>query len=109
MIICSEVDIIKLRVIKSKGYVRKEGKKAGRKGIYRWFSCLVNTYTEQNRIQVAVLAELGRIRWTWQDSLDLAEYGRMRQIAIRLPQIAIRLPFRGRSLLAASVETGGRV
>jgi len=32
--------------------------------------------------------------------VDLAEYGRMRQIAVRLLS-------RGRSLLAASVETGG--
>jgi len=32
--------------------------------------------------------------------VDLAEYGRMRQIAVRLSS-------RGRSLLAASVETGG--
>jgi len=32
--------------------------------------------------------------------VDLAEYGRMRQIAVRLSS-------RGQSLLAASVETGG--
>ena len=43
-----------------------------------------------------VLAELGRIWW------NLAEYG-------RLPQIAVRLPSRGRSLVVESVETGGRV
>jgi hypothetical protein len=41
---------------------------------------------------VVVLAELGRIRWTWQ---NIAECG--------------RLPSRGRSLIAESVETGGRV
>jgi len=37
------------------------------------------------------------------------EYGRIRQVAVRLPQIAVRLPSRGRSLVAESVETGGRV
>jgi len=37
---------------------------------------------------------------TWQDLVDLAEYGRMRQIAVRLSS-------RGQSLLTASVETGG--
>ena len=33
----------------------------GREGIYRKFGCLVNMCMEQNRIRVAVLAELGRI------------------------------------------------
>ena len=37
--------------MKPRRYVRREGKETGRKGIY----------TEQNRIQEAVLAELGRI------------------------------------------------
>jgi hypothetical protein len=41
--------------------------------------------------------------------VDLAEYGRMRQIAVDCHQIAVRLPSRGRSLIAESVETGGRV
>ena len=82
--------------MKSKHYIRKEGRKIGKKGIYCGLDCLVNTYMEQNRIQEVVLAELGRIRW------NLAEYG-------RLPQIAVRLPSHGRSLVAESVETGGRV
>ena len=43
---------------------------------------------------------------TWQDSVEL---GRIWQIAVRLPQIAVRLPSRGRSLVVKSVETGGRV
>ena len=50
-----------------------------------------------------VLAELGRIQW------NLAEYGRIWQIAVRLPQVAVRFPSRGRSLVVESVETGGRV
>jgi len=33
----------------------------------------------------------------------------MRQVAVRLPQIAIRLPSRGQFLVAKSVKTGGRV
>jgi len=90
-------------VIKSRRCVRKKGKETGRKGIYCEFGCLVDTCTEQNRIRVAVLAELGRNRWTWQNMVECG----------RLPsdcrQIAIRLSSRGRSLLAASVETGGRV
>ena len=70
-----------------------------------------------------VLAELGRIRWTWQnlaevaDAIDIvdiavetggqnmAEYGGERQIAVdsrRLRQS------RDRSLVTKSVETGGR-
>ena len=43
---------------------------------------------------------------TWQ---DLVELGRIWQIAVRLPQIAVRLPSRGRSLVVELVETGGRV
>ena len=39
----------------------------------------------------------------------MAEYGRIWQIAVRLPQIAVRLLSRGRSLVVESVETGGRV
>jgi hypothetical protein len=31
-------------IIKSRRYVRKEGKETGRKGIYYWLSCLVNIY-----------------------------------------------------------------
>jgi len=38
--------------------------------------------TEQNRIQVAVLAELGRIWWTWQ---NMAECGRLPSDCRRLP------------------------
>ena len=49
-----------------------------------------------------VLAELSGIQW------NLAEYGRIWQIAVRLPHIAVRLPSRGRSLVEL-VETGGRV
>jgi len=41
--------------------------------------------------------------------VDLAEYGRMWQIAVDCRQIAVRLPSRGRSLIAKSVETGGRM
>ena len=37
-------------VIKSRRYERREGKKTGRNGIYCEFGCLVNIYTEQNRI-----------------------------------------------------------
>ena len=43
---------------------------------------------------------------TWQ---DLVELGRIWQIAVRLPQIAVRLPSRGRSLVVKLVEIGGRV
>jgi len=93
-------------VRKLKRCIRGEGKEIGGKGIYCGFSCLVNMCTEQNRIQVAVLAELGRIRWTWQ---NMAECGRLPSDCRRLPHIAIRLPSRGWSLLAASVETGRRV
>ena len=70
-----------------------------------------------------VLAELGGIRWnlvefsgTWRNSVELsgiwwnlAEYGGIWQIAVRLPQIAVRLPSRGQSLVVESVETGGCV
>ena len=48
-------------IIKLRRYIRKEGRKIGRKGIYCRLSCLVNTYTEQNRIWVVVLRELNRI------------------------------------------------
>jgi hypothetical protein len=41
--------------------------------------------------------------------VDLAEYGRMWQIAVDCRQIAVRLPSRGRSLIAKLVETGGRM
>ena len=44
-IIYSKVDIIKLYK-KLKHYIRKEGRKIGRKGIYYGLSYLVNTYTE---------------------------------------------------------------
>ena len=37
---------------------------------------------EQNRIRVAVLAELGRIWWTWQ---NIAECGRLPSDCRRLP------------------------
>ena len=39
----------------------------------------------------------------------LAELGGIWQIAVRVPQIAVGLPSRGRSLVVESVETGGRV
>ena len=52
---------------------------------------------------MVVLAELGRIRWTWQ---NMAECGRLPSDC---RQIAVRLLSRGRSLIAKSVETGGRV
>src|SRR6266550_8435290 len=61
-------------VIRLRRCVRKEGKETGRKGIYRQLGCLVNTCTGQNGIRVAVLAELGRIWWTWQ---NMAECGRL--------------------------------
>jgi len=48
-------------IIRLKRCIKRKGKEMGRKGIYREFGCLVNIYTKQNRIQVAVLAELGRI------------------------------------------------
>src|SRR3979490_3420279 len=54
-------------MMKSRRCVRKEGKEIGRKGIYCQLGCLVNTCTGQNRIRAAVLAELSRIRWTWQN------------------------------------------
>ena len=60
-----------------------------------------------------VLAEFGRIRWTWQNMAEFGGLGRIWQIAVRLlsdcRQIAVRLPSRGRSLVVESVETGGRV
>ena len=69
-------------IIKLRRCIRREGKKTGRKGIYCQFSYLVNTCIEQNRIQVAVLAELGRIQWTWQ---NIAECGRLLSDCRRLP------------------------
>jgi len=39
--------------------------------------------------------------------VDLAEYGRMWQIAVDCRQIAVRLLSYGRSLIAKSVKTGG--
>ena len=39
---------------------------------------------------------------------NMAGHGRIWQIAVRLPHIAIRLPSHGRSLVEL-VETGGRV
>jgi hypothetical protein len=41
--------------------------------------------------------------------VDLAEYSRMWQIAVDCRQIAVRLPSRGRSLIAKSVEIGRRM
>jgi hypothetical protein len=41
--------------------------------------------------------------------VDLAEYSRIWQIAVDCHRIAVRLPSCGRSLIAKSVETGGRV
>ena len=70
-----------------------------------------------------VLAELSRIRWTWQnlaevaDAIDIvgiavetggqnmAEYGGERQIAVDCRRLR---QSRDRSLVAESVETGGR-
>ena len=67
-------------------------------------------YIGQNRLRVIVIAELSRIR------LDLAEFGRIWWISVeysRERQIAVdcrRLrQSRSRSLVAKSVETGGRV
>ena len=37
-------------IMRLRRYVRREGKEMGRKGIYRQFGYLVNTYIEQNRI-----------------------------------------------------------
>ena len=37
-------------IIKLKHYIKKEGKKIERKGIYYGLSCLVNIYIKQNRI-----------------------------------------------------------
>jgi hypothetical protein len=48
-------------IIKLRRYVRRESRKTRRKGIYRSLGCLVNIYTEQNRIWAVVIAELGRI------------------------------------------------
>jgi hypothetical protein len=48
-------------IIKSRRYIRKEGRKIGKKGIYHRLSCLVNIYIEQNRIQKVVLVKLNRI------------------------------------------------
>jgi len=50
---------------------------------------------------------------TWQNLVDFGGIWQnaadCRQIAVDCRQIAIGLPSRGQSLLAASVETGGRV
>ena len=69
-------------VIKLRRCVRREGKEMGRKGIYRQFCYLVDTCTEQDRIRGAVLAELGRIRQTWQ---NIAKCGRLPSDCRRLP------------------------
>ena len=58
-------------MIKSKHYIRKEGRKKKKKGIYYGLSYLINIYIEQNRIQEVVLIELSRIQW------NLVEYGRI--------------------------------
>ena len=111
-------------IIKSRRYVKKGNKETGRKGIYYQLSCLVNTCTKQNRLQVIVLAEFSRIQQTWQnlaevidvaditdiavetDRQNMAEYGRIWQIAVdccRLRQS------RDWSLIAKLIKTGGRV
>jgi len=41
--------------------------------------------------------------------VDLAEYSRIWQIAVDCRQIAVRLPSCGWSLIAKSVEIGGRI
>ena len=69
-------------IIKLRRCVRREGKETGRKGIYYQFGCLVNIYTEQNRIQVAVLAELSRIQQAQQ---NIVECGRLPLDCYRLP------------------------
>ena len=61
--------------------------------------------TGQNRIRVAVLVELGRIRQTWQNLVETADCGRGRQIAVDCG----RLRSRNRSLTTKSVEIGRRV
>ena len=48
-------------IIRLRRCVRKESKETERKGYILLLSCLVNIYTGQNRLQVIVLAELGRI------------------------------------------------
>ena len=48
-------------IIKLKYYIKKEGRKMEKKGIYYRLSYLVNIYIEQNRIREIVLAELSRI------------------------------------------------
>jgi len=92
-------------VIKSRRCVRREGKETGRKGIYRELGCLVDICTEQNRNRVVVLAELGRIQWTWQ---NMAECGRLPSDCRRLPA-NYRLVVVGLFLLRRwkQVETGG--
>ena len=78
----------------------------------------------QNRLQVIVLAELNRIWQTWQNSAkvtdvadiadiavetgrqNMAEHGRIWQIAVDCRRLR---QSRDRSLIAESVETGGRV
>ena len=73
-------------VIRLRRCVRKEGQGIGEKGIYRYLSCLVNTYTGQNRLRVVVLAELSRIR---------LELGRIRlelgRIRLELGRIRLEL------------------
>ena len=72
-------------IIRLRHYIRREGKETGIKSIYYQFSCLVNIY----RVEQDLRSGPSR---TQQNLVDLAEYGRMRQIVIRLLQIASRLP-----------------
>ena len=84
--------------------VRREGKETGKR-VY-----IVSLVAWSTRVWSRIgfkyrswqnLAGFGRLGGIWQNAADC------RQIAVDCRQIAIKLSFRGRSLLAASVETGG--
>ena len=62
--------------------LRKESKETGRKGIYRQTGYLVNRYTGQNKVRRAVLAELGRIRQTWQNLAEVTDVADVVDIAV---------------------------
>ena len=73
-------------IIKSRYYIRKGSKKTKGKGVYIIYlvAGLTGTVlcTGQDRIWVAVLAEFGRIRWTWQNMAEFGGLSRMWQIAV---------------------------
>ena len=66
-------------VIKSKYYIRKEGRKMGKKGTYYGLGCLVNIY----RVEQDLKSGPSR---AWQDSVEL---GKIQQIAADCRQIAV--------------------